>query len=204
MPEYVPPEAEDAYVVYEGADVPAPDLDAPLIEHRYERTTPKVTGAPWDMAAWIRADRERREAEGTFEAGGDIEIIATAWIVEADEMPRAPRAFAKRLIAGGWAHGLTCSIVYVTPTLYVAATESHSRGDVRYLGHDDTSWSVRGRLDGPGGTVAKVWGTWVTREEVGRKTGTTFRDALTWDPVLGIEYVDKAGELGEWLSIFCP
>jgi hypothetical protein len=204
VPDLQEPESQDAYVVFDNADTPEPDLDAPLIEHRYERTVPKVTGAPWDMAAWIREDRARREAAGAFDAGGHTEIVQRAYLVEPDDLPRAPKPIAKRLIGLDWEVKCGVAIVYVTPTLYVGATETHSKGDLRYPDRDEWWWSIRAVLRTQGKPVAAFIASWCTVEAVGKKTATAFKDANTWDLVLHTTYVDKAGEFADWLAIFAP
>lgn len=199
-----PTAPEEVPVDWVGADLPEPDLDAPLIEHRYERTTPRDTGAPWDMAAWIAADRARREAEGAFDAGGESEVVVPAWRPEVDDLPTKPKGIAKRLQAAGWEVRMSTGTVYVARTLYVGNAEDHSRGDVRYPDHDDTWWSVQAVMRKGEKAVAAFWGSWVTKEQVGAKPSTKFLDATTQDLVLGREFTKVAGEFEEWLAIFCP
>jgi hypothetical protein len=198
------PESADAYVVYDNADTPAPDLDAPLIEHRYERTVPKVTGAPYDLQAVIRERKARDAAAGAFDAGGHVEVVAPGWWCSPDDLPRAPKPIAKRLIEQGWEVRCCASIAYVTPTLFVSATDGHAKGDLRFEEHDDTSWSIQAVMRRGPKAVAAFWATWITKETPGQRPGTTFKDAITHDLVLGQEYVKKAGEFTDWLAIFAP
>lgn len=210
MAEYVPPEAADAYVVYEGADLPEPDLDAPLIEHRYERTTPKVYGAPWDMAAWAREDRARREAEGAFDAGGHTEVVAPAYEVAIEDLPKgkgSARVYAQRAVAAGFEVRCAASIVYVTPTLFASATEGengHAKGDLRFPDHDDWWWSVQAVLRKQGVQVAIFWACWRTKEQVGKRPATTFIDSSTWDLVTKRQLCTKAGDFAAWFDVFAP
>lgn len=212
MPEYVPPEPVDLYVVYEGADLPEPDLDAPLIEHRYERSEPVVYGSTWDMAAWIAADRARRAAEGAFDAGGESELVAPSWRVEIAELPKgkgSARAIAQRAADAGFEVRCQASIVYVTPTLFAASKEAdgakgHTKGDLRFGDRDDTWWGVQAVLRRQGTVVAAFWAEWRTKESVGKRPTTAFADAMTFDIVTKRDLYAKAGDFAAWFDVFAP
>lgn len=207
MAEWVPPPPDDEFVVYDGADLPAVDADSVLLDQRYERTTPRDTGTAYDLGAWIRADRARREEAGTFDPGGHTEIVAPSWSPPVDDLPTKPKALVKRLTGTAWDVRSASGIVFVSPTLFVSATEGedgHGKGDVRYEEHYDTWFSVQAVLRTGPTAVAAFWATWTMKEQVGAKTSTKFDNVSMWDLVLHSTFTKKATEFEEWLAVFAP
>lgn len=209
--EWAPPEAEDAYVVWDEDETLDPEAERPeaSVPSFAVRSTPKHVdpndpdGAKF-LAILLRLKAERA-ARGTFDAGGKATVVLPSSPVADSDLPGAARAVMVRCRKAMWDVEAQQTRTSVSPLLFVGQTEKHNTGDLRTPAHEMVYFGIQGVLETPAGVAAAFWATWARKEVPGQKPGgNLFESAITWDPVEGRIPSAGATDFDEWLAIFAP
>lgn len=142
-------------------------------------------------------------------------------VLEPSHRVQPPRGaiatLAKRLEARGWAVTVTRSVASNPAVRYVTDSDGHQKGEVRYPPFIQETFVLIGEIhNGPAALVVEA--VWVKKGDESLK----FKEARTFDPVLGFEWRPKLRSsrkrsqieidegiqppigLEQWLSIVAP